>query len=152
MIRIGSADTLRQNNAANVVRQRLIRYIFDIESHLVNARFVLIVAEFELAFIHLHAVLIGGDIRFCSRCLSDIDKSRALLSDRVSKSVLVAHDVRRGHCKLIDALCNLDRAQIAEYVRVILDELADERRRARHVGRSHGSTRKSVVRLTGDRR
>ena len=149
---VSFAYALGNHHGIDVVRNRLVADVVYGERHFVYARLVFVVAEFQLGFIHFGTVgVIGGNICRRGGGFRDVYKSRALLSYGIGQPVLVHHDVRGGHHQLVHALRNFrcGKRIVAEHAG-ISHVVADERRSARLVGRSHRSTGKSFVLLPGN--
>ena len=142
------AYAFRHNNRAYVIRCTCAANVINGEFHRINAFFVLIVAKLQLRLVHYLAVLIKGrKVGFCRRCFGDIDKPRALLSNRIRQAVGIQYNVRCRHHQLIDNRRNLYCGKLAENIGVALYVLADQRRCTRLVGRCHRSTRQSFITL-----
>ena len=147
---IGGADPFRHDDGAEIIGHGTAAHVVYVKLHLVDAALALVVAEFEFGLFHLVAVrIVRRDVRSGGSRFGNIDKTRALLADRVREPVLVIDDVRRGHHELVHEGCDVRRRHVAAEHAAVTDILADERRRARHVGRSHRSTGHPVITLPG---
>ena len=115
----------------------------DIEGNLINARFLFVVAEFDLGFILLVAVfVVRREIRLRFDRFVDARKPRALFTGRIRVVFLVTRHRRRAHEQLIHAVVERFSRQFGIVFLHVLTQNGD---RARHVGRSHARARKRFV-------
>ena len=138
---------LRHHHGIYVVRNGVPADVVYGKRHLVHARSVFIVAQFQFGFIRLVAGGVEGrDIRSRRRGFRYVHQPRALLSYGVRQPVFVKDNIRRRHHQLIHAFRHFRGGQriVAEHA-AVTHVLADQRRSARLIGRRHRRTGHSFV-------